>query len=63
MAPDSNIAIEGDPLPFPADLPDAAVRAHLGDYGSIAPAEGVEGTFHAFRSLAEEGRMTASDIR
>ena len=63
LAPDSNIAIEGDPLPFPADLPDAAVRAHLGDYGSIAPAEGVEGTFHAFRSLAEEGRMTASDIR
>ena len=63
LAPDSNIAIDGDPLPFPADLSDDPVRAHLGDYGSVDPAEGVEGTFLAFRALAEEGRMVASDIR
>ena len=63
LAPDSNIAIDGDPLPFPADLSDVPVRAHLGDYGSVEPAEGVEATFLAFRALAEEGRMVASDIR
>ncbi len=63
LAPGSDLTIDGDPLPFPADLSDAAVRNHLGDYGSIAPEEGVEGTFHAFRALAEEGRMSASDLR
>ena len=63
LAPDSEIAIDGDPLPFPADLSDAPVRAHLGDYGTVDPAEGVAGTFQAFRALAEEGRMVASDIR
>lgn len=62
LAPGCEIAIDGDPLPFPADLSDAPVRAHLGDYGSIEPTEGVERTFAAFQSLAREGRMAASDI-
>ncbi len=63
LAPESDISIAGEPLPFPAELSDGPVRAYLGDYGSIAPEEGVESTFHAFRTLAEEGRMSASDVR
>ncbi len=63
LAPDSEVSAEGDPLPFPAQLSDDPLRNHLGDYGDIPLSEAIEGTFKAFSQLAEEGRLTAGDVR
>ena len=48
----------GTPLPVPADLSDAPIRAHLGDYPSVSPSDGIRWTLQAFRSLHAQGRLT-----
>lgn len=55
LAPDHGVTTTGTVLPIPADLDDAPIRAHLGDYPSIAPADGIRDTLRAFRQLASGG--------
>lgn len=58
LVPEHQVSTTGTPLPVPADLSDAPIREHLGDYPSISPLEGIRWTYEAFRRLQEEGRLT-----
>jgi hypothetical protein len=51
-----------EPLPFPADLSDAPVRAWLGDYGSIPLEDGIRATYHAFKGLLKEGKLSTGSV-
>lgn len=51
LAPDHRVTSTGIALPVPADLSDAPIRAFLGSYPSIAPADGIRQTLEAFRRL------------
>ena len=51
------ITCSGQPLAFPMHLPDDALRAHLGDYGTMPLAEGIRLTHEAFKSLRERGMV------
>jgi len=51
LVPDHRVTTTGAALPIPADLSDAPIRAHLGEYPSIAPADGIRHTLQAFRTL------------
>ncbi|MSU90531.1 NAD-dependent epimerase/dehydratase family protein [Rhodobacteraceae bacterium 2CG4] len=57
LAPGHGITTTGRPLPVPPDLSDAPLRARVGDYPSVAPAQGIRDTFEAFRRLAAAGRI------
>lgn len=58
LAPEARVGATGAALPFPADLPDEPLKAHIGDYGQIPLEDGVRGTFEAFRRLLDEGRIS-----
>ena len=58
LAPDARISVSGSPFPFPADLDDGPVRAHL-DYPSISMEEGIRSTYDAFVQLHAAGRLPA----
>jgi nucleoside-diphosphate-sugar epimerase len=62
IAPQARLEAGGAPLPFPADLSDEPVRAHLGDYGSIPLDDGIRATYHAFKALLADGRMSAESV-
>jgi nucleoside-diphosphate-sugar epimerase len=62
VAPDAVITASGSALPFPMDLSDAPVRAHLGDYGSVPLEAGIRGTYDAFKRLLAEGRIKADNL-
>ena len=57
LAPDHKMSTTGDLLPVPADLSDAPIREHLGDYPSISPSDGIRWTLEMFRRLNTEGRL------
>lgn len=57
LLPDHQVTTAGTPLPVPPDLSDAPIRAHLGDYPSIPPADGIRMTLDAFKRLHAEGRL------
>ena len=57
LAPDARVSCTGSPFPFPPDMDDGPLRAHVGDYPSVTVEEGVKATYEAFRSLMAEGRM------
>ena len=57
LAPGHGITATGAPLPFPPDLSDDPIRAHLGPYPSIAPADGIRLTHQAFEVLRQQGRL------
>jgi nucleoside-diphosphate-sugar epimerase len=62
LAPDAELQVEGDPLPFPADLSDEPARAFLGDYGPVPLEEGIEETLAAFKRLLTVGALSADAI-
>ena len=62
LAPGAQLRIEGDPLPFPADLSDEPIRAYLGDYGPMPLEEGIEETLAAFKRLLTVGALSADAI-
>jgi nucleoside-diphosphate-sugar epimerase len=62
VAPQMQVRWSGDPLPFPMDLSDEPVRAHLGNYGSVPVRAGIEGTYAAFKSLLSRGLLKADSI-
>ena len=59
LAPDAEVACSGWPFPFPPDLDDSPLRAHVPDYPSVSVADGIRATYEAFRMLQAEDRMPA----
>ena len=57
LMPGHRITCAGGPIPVPPDLSDAPLRAHVGDYPSIAPQDGIAATLRAFGQLKAEGRL------
>lgn len=57
LVPGHQVSTTGKPLPVPADLSDALIREHLGDYPSIPPSDGIRWTFEAFRRLHNTGKF------
>ncbi len=62
LAPGAQISSTGSPFPFPADLDDGPLRAHVGAYPSIAVPDGIAATHRAFTQLVSEGRLDPSAI-
>ncbi|HEX6115293.1 MAG TPA: NAD(P)-dependent oxidoreductase [Geminicoccaceae bacterium] len=62
LAPGAQLDSEGEPLPFPADLPDAPIRQFLGDYGPVALEDGIEETYDAFRRLLAAGALSPKAV-
>ena len=54
----ARLDIEGEPLPFPADLSDEPIREYLGDYGPVPLEDGIEETYDAFRRLLAAGALS-----
>jgi len=57
LEPDAKITCSGDRFPFPADMDDTPLRAHVTGYPNITPAEGISATYHAFKQLQSEQRL------
>ncbi len=57
LVPGAQVRCAGSPLPYPMDLSDEPLRAHLGDYGRIGVEEGMRGTLEAFRGLLARGAL------
>jgi nucleoside-diphosphate-sugar epimerase len=62
LAPDAQLDVVGDPLPFPADLSDEPVQRCLGDYGPVPLEEGVEATYQDFRRLLAAGALSPEAV-
>ena len=62
LAPDAQLRIEGEALPFPAELSDEPVQRHLGDYGPVPLQEGIEETFEDFRRLLASGALSPEAV-
>ena len=62
LAPDAQLQAGGEPLPFPADLSDAPIRACLGDYGPVPLEEGIEETLAAFKRLLAVGALSPDAV-
>ena len=62
LAPWARLDVEGEPLPFPADLSDEPIRAYLGDYGPVPLEDGIEETFDAFRRLLAAGALSPEAV-
>ena len=58
LRPGAALRATGDPLPFPAEDRDAALRAHIGDYGAISLEEGTAETLRAFEVLLQQGKLS-----
>ncbi len=63
IAPDARISIEGDALPFPAELSDDPLRAYLGDFGHLSLGEGIQATFDTFQTMLRNDVISADMIR
>lgn len=59
IAPGAQIRCTGTPFPFPVDLDDGPLQAHVGGYPTISVAEGVTATYRAMAALHAEGRLPA----
>jgi nucleoside-diphosphate-sugar epimerase len=62
LAPEAELGLSGEPLPFPMDLSDEPVRAFLGDYGAVPLKEGIGETLHAFRRLLAGGLLSPDAV-
>jgi nucleoside-diphosphate-sugar epimerase len=62
LAPEAQLTVEGDALPFPAELSDAPVQRHLGDYGPVPLEEGIEETYQDFRRLLAAGALSPEAV-
>jgi nucleoside-diphosphate-sugar epimerase len=62
LAPEAQLTVAGEALPFPAELSDEPVRRHLGDYGPVPLEEGIEETYRDFRRLLAAGVMSPEAV-
>ncbi|MEL6961777.1 MAG: NAD(P)-dependent oxidoreductase [Pseudomonadota bacterium] len=63
ISPAAAISIEGDPLPFPAELSDEPIRAYLGDFGHLSLREGIQSTFDTFQTMLRNDVISADALR
>ena len=63
IAPDAKLTIEGDALPFPAELSDEPIRGYLGDFGHLSLGEGIQATFETFQTMLRNDVISADSIR
>jgi nucleoside-diphosphate-sugar epimerase len=63
IAPEAKLSIDGDALPFPADLSDEPIRDYLGDFGHLSLGEGIQSTFDTFRTMLRNDVISADSIR
>ena len=57
LSHDAKVSCAGSQLPFPADLDDSPLRAHVPEYPSMPVVDGIKATFQAFMSLKSQGRL------
>jgi nucleoside-diphosphate-sugar epimerase len=57
LVPGMRVDCAGAPLPYPADLPDAPTRQHLGPFARIPLGEGLDATVAHFRRLIAARRL------
>ncbi|MEP1209570.1 MAG: NAD(P)-dependent oxidoreductase [Rhizobiaceae bacterium] len=57
LEPDVEVTISGEPFPFPPDLDDGPIRAHVGDYPSVSLEDGIRITHRAFGELMSSGLL------
>lgn len=57
VAPEAEVTCSGPEFPFPPDLDDGPLRAHVTDYPSMPVADGVRATYRAFAALRAQGRL------
>jgi nucleoside-diphosphate-sugar epimerase len=62
IAPEAKLDMTGEALPFPADLSDEPIRAHLGEFGRVPLGEGMGATYDAFKRLLARGALSAAAI-
>ena len=60
--PQADIRCEGAPLPFPSDLDDAPLAAHIGDYERLDFDSGIADAIDLFSRRVAEGRLDATKI-
>ena len=63
IAPGARITIEGDALPFPAELSDDPIKTYLGEFGHLSLGEGIKATFDTFQTMLRNDVITADAIR
>lgn len=57
--PEARIAVDGPPLPLPAEFDDGALRRLIGAWPTTPLAEGVAASVRAFRDLVARGLVTS----
>lgn len=62
LAPEAQLRIEGEALPFPAELSDEPLQRYLGDYGPVPLEEGIEVTYRDFRRLLAAGALSPEAV-
>ncbi len=62
LAPAAELRVEGDALPFPAELSDEPAQRHLGDYGPVPLEEGIAETLEDFRRLLAAGALSPEAV-
>jgi nucleoside-diphosphate-sugar epimerase len=62
LAPNAELKVEGEALPFPAELSDEPVQRYLGDYGPMPLEEGIEETLEDFRRLLATGALSPDAV-
>ncbi|NKB49356.1 MAG: NAD-dependent epimerase/dehydratase family protein [Alphaproteobacteria bacterium] len=61
VAPEAQMRIDGDPLPFVSGLDDSALRALVGDWPRIGLATGVAQSIASFKDLLARGLLENAD--
>ena len=59
-APHAQVTVTGTPFPFPPDMDDGLIRAHL-TFPSMPVADGIRTTYDAFERLQAQGMLRALD--
>ena len=54
---DAEITASGNQFPFPADLDETSIRAHVPAYAEVSVEDGIGATHRAFKLLAAQGRL------
>ncbi len=58
LAPDADVSAAGDRFPFPPDLDETPLRAHVPSYPTVSLQDGISDSFRAFQQLVKEGRLS-----
>ncbi len=57
VVPGHKVATSGSPCPFPPDIDEGPLRAHVVEYPEITVTDGIDATIKAFQTLKHQGRL------